>query len=356
MKKVLITGGAGFVGANLAISLKQDHPSQTIISLDNLHRRGSELNVPRLQENGIQFLHGDVRIREDIEGVGDFDLLIECSAEPSVLAGYDASPAYPIQTNLAGTLNCMEVCRKQGAEILFLSTSRVYPMQMINSLVYIEEKTRFNLDPGQELPGVSPFGFSEDVPLAGVRSFYGATKLCSEFIIQEYMAAYGIRGVILRCGVLTGPWQMGKVDQGFVVLWLARHLWPGKLAYIGYGGKGKQVRDILHVDDLYALVSVLLDQMGEFSGAIFNVGGGRDRTVSLCELTGICQEITGNKIPVEALAETRKADIPYYVSDCRKVQQKTGWEPRREVADMVSDIYGWLRDHEALLKPILDEK
>jgi CDP-paratose 2-epimerase len=356
MKNVLITGGAGFVGTNLAIFLKQDHPSWTIISLDNLHRRGSELNVPRLRENGIQFTHGDVRIREDIEGVGAFDLLIECSAEPSVLAGYDGSPVYPVQTNLIGTLNCMEACRKQEAEILFLSTSRVYPMQMINDLTYIEEETRLDLDPGQNLPGVSPFGFSEDVPLTGVRSFYGATKLCSEFIIQEYMAAYGIRGVILRCGVLTGPWQMGKVDQGFVVLWLARHLWPGRLAYIGYDGKGKQVRDILHVNDLYALVAVLLDQMEEISGAVFNVGGGRDCTVSLCELTKICQEITGNKIPVDSVMETRKADIPYYVSDCRRVQQRTGWKPRWEVADMVLDIYGWLRDHEALLRPILEEK
>ncbi len=353
MKRVLITGGAGFVGANLAISLKQDHPSWTIISFDNLHRRGSELNVPRLRENGIQFVHGDVRIREDIEGVGAFDLLIECSAEPSVLAGYEASPSYQVQTNLVGTLHLMEVCRKQEAEILFLSTSRVYPMQMINGLTYIEEKTRLDLDPNQDLPGISQFGFSEDVPLTGVRSFYGATKLCSEFIIQEYMAAYGIRGVILRCGVLTGPWQMGKVDQGFVVLWLARHLWPGRLAYIGYGGKGKQVRDILHVNDLYALVCVLLDQMEEISGTVFNVGGGRDRTVSLCELTEICQEITGNKIPVEAIAETRKADIPYYVSDCRRVQQRTGWKPRWEVADMVDDIYAWLRDHEVLLRPIL---
>jgi len=356
MKKVLITGGAGFVGTNLAIFLKQDHPSWTIISLDNLHRRGSELNVPRLRENGIQFTHGDVRIREDIEGAPAFDLLIECSAEPSVLAGYDGSPVYPVQTNLIGTLNCMEACRKQEAEILFLSTSRVYPMQMINGLTYIEEETRLDLDPGQNLPGVSPFGFSEDVPLTGVRSFYGATKLCSEFIIQEYMAAYGIRGVILRCGVLTGPWQMGKVDQGFVVLWLARHLWPGRLAYIGYDGKGKQVRDILHVNDLYALVCLLLDQMEEISGAVFNVGGGRDRAVSLCELTSICQEITGNKIPVDSVMETRKADIPYYVSDCRRVQQKTGWKPRWKVADMILDIYGWLRDHEALLRPILEEK
>ena len=356
MKRVLITGGAGFVGTSLAISLKQDHPSWTIISLDNLHRRGSELNVPRLRENGIQFVHGDVRIREDIEGIGAFDLLIECSAEPSVLAGYEASPSYQVQTNLIGTLHLMEVCRKQEAEILFLSTSRVYPMQMINGLTYVEEKTRLNLGPDQNLPGVSPFGFSEDVPLTGVRSFYGATKLCSEFIIQEYMAAYGIRGVILRCGVLTGPWQMGKVDQGFVVLWLAKHLWPGRLAYIGYGGKGKQVRDILHVNDLYALVCVLLDQMEEISGTVFNVGGGKDRTVSLCELTKICQEITGNKIPVDAIVETRKADIPYYVSDCRRVQKRTGWKPRWEVADMVGDICAWLRDHEALLRPILEEK
>ena len=109
------------------------------------------------------------------------------------------------------------------------------------------------------------------------------------------------------------------------------------------------------MDDLYALVNLLLGQMEEISGAVFNVGGGIDRTVSLCELTEICQEITGNKIPVDSVMETRKADIPYYVSDCRRVQQRTGWEPRREVADMVGDIYAWLRDHEVLLRPILEE-
>lgn len=353
MKKVLITGGAGFVGANLAIFLKHDNPSWNITSLDNLHRRGSELNVPRLSENGVGFVHGDIRVIDDIESVGEFDLLIECSAEPSVLAGYGGSPVYLYQTNLSGTLNCLEICRRQKAEVIFLSTSRVYPMQVINKLHYLEEKTRLSLILDQEAPGVSEYGFSEDFPLTGVRSLYGATKLCSELMMQEYMAAYGIKGVINRCGVLTGPWQMGKVDQGFVVLWVARHLWSGDLTYIGYGGKGKQVRDILHVKDLYDLLCIQIERLDQMSGSVFNVGGGKELSVSLYELTRMCQEVTGRKIPIASVAETRQADIPYYMSDCRRVQEISGWKPCMDIRKIVRDIYSWLSEHEANLRPIL---
>ena len=179
-------------------------------------------------------------------------------------------------------------------------------------------KTRFKLASDQKMPGVSEYGFSEKLPLAGIRSHYGTTKLCSELVIQEYMAAYGIQGVINRCGVITGPWQMGKVDQGFVVLWLARHMWNGNLSYIGYGGKGKQVRDILHIEDLYNLLRMQIDQLDEISGSVYNVGGGPELSISLYELTQICRDLTGHKIPIDSVFETRQADIPYYISDCRK--------------------------------------
>jgi len=356
MRSVLVTGGAGFVGANLAICLKRDHPSWTVAALDNLHRRGSELNLSRLREKGVLFFHGDVRIMEDLEGAGTFNLLVECSAEPSALAGYNSSPAYLYQTNLSGTLNCLELCRRYGADILFLSTSRVYPMGAINSLDYRETQTRFHVKEVQDVPGVSPSGFNEEFPLKGARSLYGATKLCSELMIQEYMAAFHMRGVILRCGVLTGPWQMGKVDQGFVVLWLARHLWSSRLAYVGYGGKGKQVRDILHVRDLYKLVRILLDRIDEVSGEIFNVGGGQDLSVSLCELTEICRKITGNEFPIQTIPVTRHGDIPYYVSDCRRVRTMTGWKPRRDILNIMTDIHGWLRDNEADLRPLMEDR
>ena len=226
--KVLITGGAGFVGSNLACFLKREFRSWKVVSFDNLHRRGSELNLPRLKDAGVSFVHGDIRNKEDLQQVGNFDLLIECSAEPSVLAGYDESPEYLINTNLMGTINCLEKCRLTKADVIFLSTSRVYPMDLINNLKYDEDETRFELASRQEIAGVSEYGFSEELSLNGIRSLYGGTKLCSEIILQEYTAVYGIRGIINRCGVLTGPWQMGKIDQGFVALWVARHLWKGE--------------------------------------------------------------------------------------------------------------------------------
>lgn len=354
-KKVLITGGSGFVGSNLACFLKRDYPGWQITSFDNFHRKGSELNVPRLEKAGIKFIKGDIRYPKELEQIGQFDLLIECSAEPSVLAGYGGSPEYLINTNLVGTLNCLERCRVLNADIIFLSTSRVYPMELINNLKYDENETRFVLAAEQVVCGVSKYGFSEQLSLEGVRSLYGGTKLCSEIMIQEYIAAYGFKGVINRCGVITGPWQMGKVDQGFVALWVARHLWRGELSYIGYGGTGKQVRDILHVADLYDLLKIQVEQIDKFSGQIFNVGGGTEVSVSLCELTAICEKVTGNSISIAGVVEMRNADLPLYISDCCQIKKAAGWQPKRCVETIVSDICSWLKENESLLRPIFDK-
>src|SRR3990172_3746260 len=116
-KLILITGGAGFVGSNLAIKIKKNNIKSRVIALDNLKRRGSELNMARLKDAGVEFIHGDVRNKEDLECIGPFDLMIECSAEPSVLAGYNESPAYLVNTNLLGTVNCLESVRKHKADI-----------------------------------------------------------------------------------------------------------------------------------------------------------------------------------------------------------------------------------------------
>ncbi len=352
-KRIVITGGAGFVGSNLAIRFKQDNPTAMVIALDNLKRRGSELNINRLRNCGVEFVHGDIRNKEDVDSIGSFDLMIECSAEPSVLAGYYDSPAYLINTNLMGTINCLEALRKYKADMIFLSTSRVYPIKPIASLRFYELDTRFDLNDHQEMPGISSKGIREDFPLVGSRSLYGTTKLASELLLQEYIEAYGIRGVINRCGVLTGPWQMGKVDQGVIVLWIARHVYRGALSYIGYGGTGKQVRDLLHVDDLYDLLKLQLAQMDKHNGVIYNVGGGKEVSVSLCELTRLCQEITGNTIPVKAVTETRAADIPYYITDYSKVSAACSWKPKRSVREIIVEIQTWIQGNKELLKPIL---
>jgi CDP-paratose 2-epimerase len=352
-KKILVTGGCGFVGSSIAFRLKRDGIAAEVICLDNLKRRGSELNLPRLKAAGIEFRHGDIRVAEDLEAVGRFDLLIECSAEPSVLAGFGESPAYLIQTNLMGTCNCLELVRRQGAALIFLSTSRVYPFGQIDQLAYMETETRYELAARQLLPGAGSEGISEEFPLSGPRSMYGATKLASELLIHEYAAMYGIPAVINRCGLLTGPWQFGKVDQGVIVLWVARHFWKQPLSYIGYGGAGKQVRDLLHVDDFYALLRLQLGHMDACCGEVFNVGGGRERSLSLLELTELCARITGNRVQIAQVSENRPADVRSYITDNRKVSRSTGWKPRIGTEAILMEIYEWIRHNQAQLEAVL---
>ncbi len=341
-QRVLITGGAGFVGSAIGLSLAQRYPDWKITALDNLKRRGSELNLPRLKKSGIQFIHGDIRNIEDLDPVVlKPDLILECSAESSVLAGY-TSPGYMLQTNLVGTINCLELARKTHADFIFLSTSRVYPIVYLNSLDYTETETRLQLSDQQFLPGVSGQGISEEFPLDGGRSLYGATKLASELLVAEYADAYGLRTVINRCGVLTGPWQMGKVDQGIFALWMAFHYFQRSLKYIGYGGTGKQVRDFLHVSDLLNLLDLQIHNFTELRGQTFNVGGGIQNTLSLYETTQLCQEITGNHIPIIPVTETRAGDVPIFITDSCKVMNATGWQPQKDVKTTLIEIYMWI--------------
>jgi CDP-paratose 2-epimerase len=350
---ILITGGAGFAGSRLALGLRERCPGTRVTAFDNLRRRGSEFNLNRLREGGVAFAHGDVRRIEDLEAAGRFDLMIECSAEPSVLAGYGVSPEYVVHTNLTGAVNCMELCRRHDAGMIFLSTSRVYPIAAIRNLAYRETETRFELEAHQNVPGVSPDGFSEDFPLDGIRSLYGATKLSAELLLQEFGAMYGLPYIINRCGVLTGPWQMGKADQGVVVLWVARHIYGGRLNYIGFGGSGKQVRDILHIDDLLDLIRCQIENLNSLNGALFNAGGGRDSSLSLLELTSLCRDITGNAIEIGHEKEDRHADIPCYITDNRRVTAATGWKPQRDTTTIIEEITCWIQDHETLLRPVL---
>ena len=342
-KHALITGGAGFVGSNLAVWLKTHYPQLRITAADNLKRRGSELNLPRLRENGLEFVHCDIRNPEDLTLFGnDIDLIIECSAEPSVVSGYSDGPNYLINTNLLGTVNCLELARRNQSDFIFLSSSRVYPVEPLNQIATIEGDSRFLIAPRQTITGISEHGVSEKFPLEGVRSLYGATKLCSELLIQEYGAMYNLRYIINRCGVLTGPWQMGKVDQGVFALWMAKHYFGGELSYIGWGGQGKQVRDLLHIDDLAALLNRQMQQIELLSGKIFNVGGGLANSLSLSETTRLCEEITGHKIPIAQVPKNRPDDLKVYITDNAYVTQMTGWTPTYSPSETLTSIFEWL--------------
>jgi CDP-paratose 2-epimerase len=349
--RVLVTGGAGFVGANLSVALAAGHE---VVALDNLRRRGSELNLPRLRDAGVRFVHGDVRSAADLTGLGPVDAIVECSAEPSALAGVDGSTDYVLQTNLTGAINCLELARRDGAQLVFLSTSRVYPVAALDAVAYTEGDTRFEIAPDQSLPGVSPAGIAEDFPLEGARTLYGASKLCAELLIAEYAESFGVRSVVDRCGVIAGPWQMGKVDQGVFTHWVLSHHLGRELSYIGYGGSGKQVRDLLHVDDLVDLVTLQLADPDGWAGATVNVGGGRECSLSLREATAICRDLSGREVPVLDSGGARPGDVRIYISDCGRLFRQTDWRPRRTARRVVEDIHEWVVQNEQAVSAALE--
>jgi CDP-paratose 2-epimerase len=352
-RRIFITGGAGFVGANLSLALKKAFPEITVTAFDNLKRRGSELNLPRLKAHGVTFLHGDIRCREDVDDWPAFDLLVDCSAEPSVQAGIHGSPLPLVQNNLTGTVHCMEAARRHNAAFLFLSTSRVYPIPRLNALEYREAPTRFEWTGAEQIPGFSAHGVAEAFPLDGPRSLYGATKLAGELLLAEFAYSYRMPVLINRCGILTGPWQMGKVDQGVVTLWVARHAFGMPLRYTGYEGCGKQVRDMLHVEDLFELLLRQMEAPSLWDGRVYNVGGGVAVSASLAELTEACREATGRSVPIASERATSPVDLRIYLTDARRVQADFAWQPRRSVKAIVDDIFTWVRANEEPLRAIL---
>ena len=353
---VLITGGCGFIGSNLAVALLQAGFSVTC--MDNLSRRGSEIILNRVLEQGNKFVHGDIRNSEDLGKLkGEYALLIECSAEPSALVGTQGSDArYLLNVNLQGSINCFEWARERKIPVIFLSTSRVYPYDRLNACRFREDQSRFELMEGCD--GVTPRGVQVDMPLKGIRSLYGATKLCSELILQEFAAQYNLPSLINRCGVIAGPWQLGKVDQGVFTFWLANHYFNKPLKYIGFGGKGKQVRDLLHVEDLAALVvkqaRLLTAPEPAFRGEVFNAGGSAYSNLSLRETTEICAELTGNRMEIGGIPENRPADVIWYVTDNGDTERIFNWQPKKSARDILLDTFKWLNEHEGEFRRIFN--
>jgi CDP-paratose 2-epimerase len=351
--RVLITGGAGFIGSTLALTLAGRHPDWQLVACDNLYRRGSELNLPRLREAGVEFVHADVRHRDDLMRIDEVTAIVECSAEPSVLAERQGGADFVVHTNLVGAYNCFGLAARDGAQVVFLSTSRVYPVAAQERLAYRELETRFELEDEQPVAGASSRGITEAFPLQGARTLYGTTKLAAELLLAEYADAYGIRTVVDRCGVIAGPWQMGKVDQGVFTHWMLSFYLGRPLAYLGYGGGGKQVRDVLHVLDIVDLVEDQLMRPGHWDGATYNVGGGLAGSLSLREATDLCRDLTGRDVPIESVAGTRAGDVRVYLSDCSALFGHTPWRPRRSPREVLEDTFDWIRNNEALVRSTL---
>ena len=171
---------------------------------------------------------------------------------------------------------------------------------------------------------------------------YGFTKIASEKLIKEMFFKTKLKYIINRLGVIAGPWQFGKQDQGFIPLWVAKHFLKKNLSYIGFGGNGHQIRDIIHIDDVNEIILIQIKNLKKINNDIFNIGGGMKNAISLKNLTLKCEKITGNRLAFKKIKKTSIFDIPYYVTDNSKVKKIYKWKPSRNIDKILNDIYIWL--------------
>ena len=341
---ILVTGGCGFIGSSIAIFLKKKIKKSKILSIDNLSRSTSFINLKRLKNNGIINIKYDLKKKDCFKKINKkFDLVIDCCAEPAVeLSKSDVNLV--INSNFISTLNILEKVKKDKAKIIFLSSSRVYS---ITSIL----KSFNNLDLKKKIK--KKFLIDEKFSTSSPQSLYGLTKYASEKLIKEYSYLYNIDYIINRFGVISGPWQFGKQDQGFVSLWLWRHLVKKNLKYIGFGGYGHQVRDILHVDDACDLILEQIKKIKKIKNLTFNVGGSLKNSLSLLELSNFCEKLTKNKIKISKTKYTSKYDIPIYISNNKLVYSKYKWRVKRNLMKIFYDTLDLLIKNKTILNKIL---
>ena len=346
--KVLLTGVCGFVGSSLAEAIASAGLGWELTGLDNLSRPGSELNRQRLAQLGVKLLHGDLRCQSDVDALPAVDWIVDCAANPSVLAGADGqtSSRQLMEHNLLGTLHMIEKCKKEHSGFILLSTSRVYAIEPLSKLPVVASNGAYRLQADAELPpGVSSFGVDETFSTAAPISLYGASKLASETLAMEYGATFGFPVWINRCGVLAGAGQFGRADQGIFAYWLNSHLRRRPLRYIGFDGEGHQVCDCLHPRDLLPL---LQKQMAEAINTthprLINVAGGIESACSLRQLTEWCDGRFGLH-PVTRNPQPRPFDLPWVVLDARRAQEVWGWQPQTSRAEILEEIAAHAEAH-----------
>lgn len=336
--KILISGVCGFAGSHVARYLLESHEGIEIMGLDNLARQGSETNRLSLKRLGVNLVHGDLRMASDVDALHGADWVIDAAAQPSVLAGRDGktSARQLLEHNLLGTINLLEFCRNSRAGLILISTSRVYSIPELAKLPLIAKQGRYELDTSSRWPpAVCAAGLTEVFSTEAPISLYGATKLASERLAQEYSAGFGVPVWINRCGVLAGAGQFGTAEQGIFSYWLHAHAARRTLRYLGFGGHGYQVRDALHPRDLARMVDTQLRNPGQ--GGLQNVSGGQENSMSLAQLTAWCDERFGPHLPF-ADGSDRPYDVPWLILDSSRAQNAFDWQPSIGIHAILDEI------------------
>lgn len=349
--KLLITGIAGFVGSRLARFLRAARSDLEVWGIDNLSRRGSESNLADLAQLGCRVVHGDIRLPSDLEPLPRMDWVIDCAANPSVLAGLDGTAGSLVGHNLIGALNLLEKCRRDAGGFILISSSRVYSLDALNRLPLVPAGTRFELQNAGPLPdGAGAQGVREDFSTAAPVSLYGATKIAAEVMALEYGHAFDFPVRVNRCGVISGAGQFGKADQGIFSYWIHSYRERAPLKFIGYGGTGLQVRDCLHPDDLAQMILMQIAAGNERARpSICNVSGGLGNSMSLYELDAWCRDRFGKHV-VASRPENRPLDVPWLVLDSTRARDQWGWKPTISLRQILPEIAEHATAHPNWLK------
>ena len=338
--KLLITGGCGFTGSTLAQAFRELDPTIEIYAVDNLARPGSEENRLRLNALGVRVVHGDVRCPSDLQALPGVEWVIDAAANASVLAGVssNASSQQLLEHNLVGTINVLEYCKRNKAGFILLSTSRVYSIAPLITLPLAVENNAYGprLD-SCSVVGLSKTGVAESFSTAPPVSLYGATKLASELLAVEYGEAFGLPIWINRCGVLAGAGQFAQPDQGIFAFWINSYLRRRPLRYIGFDGRGYQVRDCLHPRDVAALVWKQIQSPDRQVERVQNVAGGVDSAMSLAQLSEWCAGRFGKHV-IGRDSGSRTYDVPWMVLDSTRAKEQWDWQPTLSREQILEEI------------------
>jgi CDP-paratose 2-epimerase len=340
-RMILITGGAGFIGSNLAERLLQDPAAQVRI-FDNLSRRGVDANLAWLKRlagaERLEFVRGDVRNATAIErAAADATEIYHLAAQVAVTTSVD-DPRHDYETNVGGTFNMLEAARRSGRNpfILFTSTNKVYGS--LKGVPTEVEGTRYRA----ALPKFS--GVSEQEPL-DFHSPYGCSKGAADQYVHDYARIYDLPTVVFRMSCIAGPRQFGTEDQGWVAHFLYSTLEGNPITIYG---DGYQVRDVLHVHDLVDAMQCARTSLSRTAGQIYNLGGGPARAISIVEMLRAVERSTGTR-PRLRYSAVRPGDQPLYIADTTKLTADTGWKAQRSVDNTLGDIHRFWREHRRLL-------
>jgi CDP-paratose 2-epimerase len=342
-KKIIITGGAGFIGSNAAAShLRRGN---RVVIIDNLSRKGGQANLDWLRLQGpFEFIQEDVRNAEAMlqafKNHSDADVVLHAAAQVAVTTSV-TDPRLDFETNALGTLNVLEALRTHAPQAVLLYTSTNKVFGDLEYLAMEENELRYAFADS----ALHANGISESCPL-DFHSPYGCSKGSADQYVRDYHRMYGLKTVVFRQSCIYGTRQIGVEDQGWVAWFLIRAILGQPVTIYG---NGKQVRDILYIDDLIDAYDRAVEHVDRTSGKIYNMGGGAANAISLLEFMALIKEVTGREL-VHTFSEQRPGDQKIFVADTALAQKELAWRAQTGYREGVAKLHDWLSQNRSIFE------